>query len=519
MKTPLLSGLSANLFSASATGHPRAGLAVALAMALATAACQSAPDTTMTTTASTAQAPLPVTTVNQRPSTSRSLFGARRLLSFTPVSADPFVSNNGQLPPRDQYAGPLFKLSHAYPATPQPAPARPIWREALRGQPISAANAIAYATALKTYVAPDMRTMILNYPQWNPQAAGWYNEPWTGGIRESIHGTYQGSPFPASTFPKSKLKVAMTTYVLTYYDRRAAHTLYRLWGRTALNPDTTTQGVGQFAEGSVIVKLALTTALAQDWPAMAGAAQWPLYIPDGTQPNPSGPLAVRNTSAMQLDIIVKDSKTAPKTGWVFTTLVYDAHAPGRDAWDKMVPLGAMWGDDPTVNSTTNPGAPLAETVINPQAPVYATETLGWGGRLSGPNDGAVVAPAIYKGLKAPVPAIAASSCMSCHSVAEHPMKTFLLPDDPSVTYPQDPNVGVVAVPGSTRWLRWFQNQPGSVPLDPGTLPLDFDMVFAFKSFPAYEAYRNHKTLLTLAQRGNLARPTAPHVPNGRYNGL
>ena len=61
-----------------------------------------------------------------------------------------------------------------------------------------------------------------------------------------------------------------------------------------------------------------------------------------------------------------------------------------------MPLGAMWGNDPNVKSPQGcdylkPGGcpALAQTWINPVAPLYSKETLGWGGRLSGPNDGSV----------------------------------------------------------------------------------------------------------------------------------
>jgi hypothetical protein len=84
---------------------------------------------------------------------------------------------------------------------------------------------------------------------------------------------------------------------------------------------------------------------------------------------------------MQFDIVVKDSIAAPKTGWVFSTLVYNANATG-DVWDKMVPLGAMWGNDPDVNSALVPTPPLKETWISPSAPKYSTQTsVGVGGSL------------------------------------------------------------------------------------------------------------------------------------------
>ena len=73
---------------------------------------------------------------------------------------------------------------------------------------------------------------------------------------------------------------------------------------------------------------------------------------------------------------MKDSVAAPKTGWVFATLVYDASVAG-DAWDRMVSLGAMWGNDPDVDSSRPSRPELNENWINPQAPEHVKR---WSGR-------------------------------------------------------------------------------------------------------------------------------------------
>jgi hypothetical protein len=178
----------------------------------------------------------------------------------------------------------------------------------------------------------------------------------------------------------------------------------------------------------------------------------------------------------------------------------------------------MWGNDPEV--AANPNAPLKETVINPKAPAYSTATLGWGGRLSGPNDGAVVAPAYVNGIIAPV---AASSCMSCHSPAEYPLKSFILPV-PTQGYSAETNPGAVPAingalvlyqPGSPGWMAWFQDRSGTVPKDPGTIALDYDMVFAFKALP--------KWAQAMGKKEGLVHPlfrNADTLRRGlKYNGL
>jgi len=413
------------------------------------------------------------------------------------VPKEPFLTNNGSLPPPGTYSGPLFQLSHNWPAQPMLPISNPPWSKAIGGGLINKTNAAAYVAALKIYVSVNAR-QLLNYQNWDAAKARWYNEPWLGSRRESIHGSYPAGQFGSEIFPGTGLNATFDTNVLTYYDERAAHTLYRVWKADAMNPEIKTANF-QFDEGSVVVKAAMFVSDDPNnqndwWPVTKGAAEWPLYLSIPANAKPVPPPAVLKSYMMQFDIIVKDSVAAPRTGWVFSTLVYDANAPG-DAWDKMVPLGAMWGNDPDVNSELIPPPPLNESWINPAAPLYSTQTLGWGGRLSGPNDGArndiQFGATVLK--NAPD-----SSCMSCHSPAEwqpqqHKMLSFLLPSFPNPkTGPDDPpfkpcSDGSICspAPGSADWFRWFQDREGTQPFDAGSVATDFDMVFAFKTLPMW----------------------------------
>ena len=99
-----------------------------------------------------------------------------------------------------------------------------------------------------------------------------------------------------------------------------------------------------------------------------------------------------------------------------------------------------------------------------------------------------------------------SSCMSCHGPAEwqpekHAMLSFLLPSFPNpATGPNNPpfklcpkgkgkNLTFICspAPGSPDWSRWFQDRNGTEPQDPntGSIATDYDMVFAFKTLPAW----------------------------------
>jgi hypothetical protein len=384
-----------------------------------------------------------------------------------------FMNHRDSVPSKQQYSGPLFVLSHDYPTIPRPV-VNPSWQQALNGQPISAANTFAYMAALKNYVAPNVMPFFTNNQAWTAAQYGWFNEPWMGSQREAILGTYLGNGNPANMF--KTLKEDEAGYALVLYDSTAAYTVGQIWGKTGQKINLVNDAA-QFKEGSVIVKLAFSNINYPEWPVMQGAQTFSIYDTIATSASPMTGYQVRKVSFFQMDVIVKDSKTAPKTGWVYSTFVYDKDVKGS-FWDQMVPLGAMWGNDPDVISPVAPPyPPLKETVINPSAPAYSTETLGWGGRLSGPNDGAVlqnitdVNGTTYKTL-------AVSSCMSCHLPAQDSFVAFLLPVDTK-------NGFKAYVPGSKEWNLWFRDNAGNVPFTPGQVAMDYDMVMAFKSIPAY----------------------------------
>lgn len=397
-------------------------------------------------------------------------------LAVTPNGA--FQNHRDSVPSSQQYEGPLFVLSHDYP-TEVESVENPSWRQALQGKPISEKNALAYMDSLKTYVAPNILPFFSNNKEWTAAKYGWFNEPWLGSSREAILGTYLGNGNPANMF--KTLKEDESGYVLVLYDSTAAYTVGQIWGKTGQKVNLANDAA-QFKEGSVIVKLAFSNINYPQWPVMQNAQTFSVYDTIATTADPQKGYKVRTVSFFQMDVIVKDSKTAPKTGWVYSTFVYDKDAKGT-TWDKMVPLGAMWGNDPEVNSPIQPPYPkLYETVINPKAPFYSKETLGWGGRLSGPNDGAVALEAvdIVSGKK--YNNLALSSCMSCHSPAEDPISSFLLP----APFPQKTDTAFyVYTPGSPKWKLWFRDNYGNVPFDSGKVAMDYDMVMAFKSIPAY----------------------------------
>jgi hypothetical protein len=387
-----------------------------------------------------------------------------------------FLSHRDSVPSQEEYPYSLFVLSHDYPSSLRPV-INPSWRKALKGASISNSNVFAYMDALKKYIAPNLLPFFTHPKSWSAAANGWFHEPWLGSEREAILGAYQGNGNPANMF--KSLKEDESGYVLTLYDSTAAFTVGQIWGTTGQAVNLVNDAA-QFKEGSVIVKLAFSNINYPNWPVMKGAQVFSIYDTVPTRENPEKGYHIRRVSFFQMDVIVKDSLTAPKTGWVYSTFVYDSAAIGS-VWEKMVPLGAMWGNDPGVNSPLTPPFPeLYETVINPDAPYYSTETLGWGGRLSGPNDGAVVQEAYDITTRQKYTNLALSSCMGCHSPSQDNFNSFLLP----APFPGD--TFFVYTPGSSKWNLWFRDDYGTVPFDKGQTSLDYDMVMAFKSIPNFK---------------------------------
>ncbi|MFL6676519.1 MAG: hypothetical protein ACJ8LG_24910 [Massilia sp.] len=420
------------------------------------------------------------------------LAGALFALTTAAAPVNPFADHNGAVPPASEYAGPLFKLSYRYPQA-LPAPAMP-WRAVLGGGALTPRNAAAYAQALKDAIAADMRVLLADYANWDADKRGWYNDPWLGGQREPIHGLMLGmAAVETSLFAKSALARPFSSYIVTYYNRTAAQTIGRVWGTTAMAPAIDSAST-QYADGSVTVKLAFTTAGPGEWPAMEGSPSWPAYVATSATTGQLDQSAVQRLHLLQIDVVVKDTQASPKTGWVFTTLVYDKDRPqGRNGvWDQLVPLGAQWGNDPQVNSAANPGAPLAESWINPQAPLFATETLGWGGRLSGPNDhGRNDISFVVDGQRQMLRNAGNSSCLGCHGSSQWDaakpavgMQSFLMPLAPSASGAGQPYLNSPA-PGSTDWMRWFQNRKGDVPMDAGSVAGDYDLALVFRVLPAW----------------------------------
>jgi hypothetical protein len=158
-------------------------------------------------------------------------------------------------------------------------------------------------------------------------------------------------------------------YAVAYYDARGARTFARVWSTATPGTDTPDRSKMKFTAGGLVYKLLYSAAKTTDFPTdILQNSLSVKIIPNGS----GGPVDVR---LLQIDIAVKDDR-AGTTGWYFATYAYDRSIAGSSPWLKMVPVGLMWGNDPS-------GPPIKESWINPGAPAYAKAHLGVDDRLNG----------------------------------------------------------------------------------------------------------------------------------------
>ena len=429
-------------------------------------------------------------------------------LASASFAADPYASNNGLLP-AGQWAGPYRTLNFDYPSK---APASS-WSEIAPRQPITVGTAPTYVAALKKFVAPSIRDMIEKPNTWNPTQKGWYDMPWQaeGGAsegREAILGAFAGQILPVGAF--TGLNIPLQNHTVVYYDALSATMLKRPWA----NPFDPDRKNVVFPEGAMVIKAAAVTATPEQWPVLKNSALWHVWRPTvadslkaSQTPGKSAAPSLLQLRVLQFDIIVKDSVASPKTGWVFTTFVYQHDAAGKGTWDKLVPLGAQWGNDPLLALSPSGKAvgdkhmALEENWINPQAPSFSKEMLGWGGRLSGPIDVSKRHNVIFTDGEVRKEQ-RASACLSCHGTAQYPFVANLYPS-PNRSFPPDGSTFLLYPPGSQEWARWYQNRPGTEPQNKnaGATALDYDMLIMF-ALAAFDAASGGDRYLQKRPRGH-----------------
>jgi hypothetical protein len=286
------------------------------------------------------------------------------------------------------------------------------------------AGAIQYLMALRAYVYEGM--LDADWEGEKNKVRTWYHVPWmTPGRRprEFVRGMTEERPISGPELGVKKGRTVQN-WAIGYYNDVGAVSLGAVFADADV-PDATK---APSPVGTVVAKVLFSAAVADDFSGadiLAGAPAW-----DGNLVAQRKPLQkkIGQVRLLQMDVAARDPR-ATDTGWVFGTFAYDTAATGANGWEKMVPVGLMWGSDP--KRLPSAKTPPAETRVNPAAPAYALNHLGWAGRMNGPVDNP------------------ASACLACHSTA------------------QVPNVLVSMTPmracSDAQKLHWFRNLAGNVP--------------------------------------------------------
>ncbi len=367
--------------------------------------------------------------------------------------------NSHDIVPTD-YAGPVFELSQNYPEKLPDKQAFPWKKFNFEKQPEK------YLSAVLSYCY-EGNTDCDFYVQKNTKNRKWYGAPWLHdgpSGREFIHGMTSERSTRKGELSYQQ-KDSFQNWAVGFYNELGGYTIGQVWK----NPNKPDLSKARFPEGTVAVKLLFTTASLKQAPFLENSIQWTGNIYDlkegETPPSPPEDRARKPQPLhlLQIDVAVKDN-AAKETGWVFGTFVYDKNAKGKTAWDRMVPVGLMYGNDPTITKAmAQIGKKLRESIITKNS--KPSQHLGWGGRLNGPVDNPN------------------SSCLSCHSTAQWWKNEENIPKDLKPPAEIMPHLSIT-LPGasqslpveydSTYWMDWFRNVPAGVPFNKGVSYLSQD---------------------------------------------
>ena len=381
-----------------------------------------------------------------------------------------YLQGKGGDPPAD-YKGRVFKINQDYPDTLPPAENYPWLKIPFHnGAPV---DPEAYLHALLQY-GLEGNTAVDFYVQDN-HVRKWYQTPWmdwntevasdwpgTDG-REFVHGLTHEFDSEGNTFGEGQQEF-VDTWAQAYVNDRYAFSVGQVWCHpdnpqpAAINPDPT--GLNSMANGAFVIKLLFSTVTAQELPTVKGALKWTadIYVNKSPRERNAGPLSMYarklgTVRLIQIDLQVRDDRSP--TGWLLGTYGYDGRAKGNTPWERMVPLGLQWGNNPRVpyaETCSGPNGPcnydkLTEQWINRQAvkdlatPPLSFDHLGYGGRLAGPVDNPK------------------SSCMGCHQTAGFPEVPILAEFGPNGALLQLDSRTHPELQQSLR-MMYFGNVPG-----------------------------------------------------------
>jgi hypothetical protein len=337
------------------------------------------------------------------------------------------------------WSGPVFQLSQDYPSEKPTAEEYPWkkwdfktqWKEYMR-------SVLDYCLEGNTEV---------DWVVQHNKVRRWYHAPWMHwgrNGREFIHGlTYEREARPGEL--SQRQTSVFQNWAVGIYNGPGGYVIGKVW-KDAENPDLES---ARFPDGTVSIKLLFTQAPVDQVPYLKASKEWDAYIYLTTTipPDAQGSRMVASLRLLQVDLAVRDSRADETTGWVFGTFTYNGEINGRTPYDRLVPVGLMWGNDPRVTvAMVRNGTTLKETRINPSTDL-PFQHLGWAGRLNGPVDNPI------------------SSCLSCHSCAQWPAADPIVPPR-------------TAKPDAIEWMRWFRNIRADEPFTNGSRSLGYSLQLA-----------------------------------------
>ncbi len=352
----------------------------------------------------------------------------------------------------ETYQGRVFKLSDDFPYK-NPGPDKDV--EAILSIDFKTDWA-AYMQAVKEYVfAGNASTDYENsFFLEDNKIRDWYHVPWQHwgpNGREGFHGLTQEGPVAAKMLAPTQTSTSHA-YAVGFYNDLGGYAIGKVWNKP--EPNYSFFEFDGFPDGTVVAKLLYVPLESNEVPYLENPVSWDAYIYkyDVTGVKTDTTRVKHPVNLIQMDIMVKDPRAISTGGWVFGTFVYNGALGNENRWNNLMPVGIMWGNDPTNNKSSYNPTPtetiinktLTETIINDSKDLPAMH-LGWASRLNGPVDNPY------------------SSCMSCHSTAQYPVVSNILPmfNNPKVPIPE------AGTDASSEWMRWFRNVPCETPFDKG----------------------------------------------------
>lgn len=251
----------------------------------------------------------------------------------------------------------------------------------------------AYMAAVLGYILEG--NVEVDWDVGNNAVRPWFHAPWLHfgqRGREPIHGLTMEKT--AEPFELHQLQSEEAfNWAVNFFNAPGGSMLGKVWNdRTVPNTENV-----NFPEGTLSAKMLFTSAIPEAVPYVEGSKIWMAQI----NRESTDPVKMR---LLQLDFGIKDKRADSTTGWVFGTFLYQSDEPGDTVYDRLIPVGLHWGNDPDrTEADFVQNKPLQEGWVNPRVAALVRNLprkwLGLYGRMNGPVDNFN------------------SSCLACHSRA------------------------------------------------------------------------------------------------------